>query len=133
MLSAALTVDPAPLVFFIDPPTVYNQVAIDATVFTTGLSTGAALDTIELVDSGNKAIELMVVDNPKPNRIVARIPGLDAGGDPTLAAGVYSVRVTNKLGCSGELEKGLHVEDSITSALLSSIAPSSSPAIARRP
>ena len=115
---------PAPLVFFIDPPVVYNQVAIDATVFTSGLSTGAALDSIELVGDDGKPVVLTVVDNPKPNRIVAHIPGLNGGGDPTLAAGDYSVRVTNKLGCSGELTDGLHVSDTTTDALLASVAPS---------
>jgi hypothetical protein len=115
----SVTVNPSPLVFFVDPPVVYNDISIDVTVFTANLSMASSLDTIEIVDSSDVATELTVVDNPKPNRIVANIPG-----SGTFAAGDYTIRVTSILGCEGELAGGLTVTDTLNNALLTSIAPS---------
>jgi hypothetical protein len=122
-----LTVSPTPTVFFVDPPIVYNAISIDATVFTSGLSVSSTLAKIELVgpDPATDATALTVVSNAKPNRIVARIPGIDAGtSQPTFAAGNYTVRVTSSLGCGGELTGALKVTDTTDVSLITKIAPS---------
>ncbi|HEX2678024.1 MAG TPA: hypothetical protein VHM19_15325, partial [Polyangiales bacterium] len=123
-----ITIDPTPLVFFVDPPIVYNSLSIDATVFTSGLSASSALDKIELIgpaSSGSPTTtELAVISNPKPNRIVARIPGIDSGtSQPTFAAGDYAVRVTSTLGCVGTLDGGVKLTDTLDGSLLTAIDP----------
>ncbi len=126
-LTDVITVNPTPLVFFVDPPIAYNAISIDATVFTSGLTNSSALDTIELVgpDAATTATALTVVSNPKPNRIVAHIPGIDSGtSQPTFAAGDYTVRVTSTLGCTGELPGGLKVTATTDGSLVTKIAPS---------
>lgn len=117
----AIEVNPTPLVFFVDPPVVYNEIEIDATVFTSGLSPSSSLDTLELIgpDTATTATTLTAAADPgKPNRIVAHIPGA-ATFDP----GDYTVRVTSALGCTGELPGGLTVTAMTNDALLTSVAP----------
>ena len=104
-----VTIDPEPTVFFVDPPQVYNGIAVQATVYTTGLT--AAASKIELVDSSGTATTLTGSPVPgQPNRTLVTIP---AG----LAAGDYDVRVTSQTGCVGSLAKGLHVTGTLTLAL----------------
>ena len=120
----AIDVNPTPLVFFVDPPVTYNEISIDVTVFTAGFSTISAVDTVELVDMVGTATGLTIIDNPKPNRIVVRVPGIDMGsGMPTFAAGDYEVRVTSTLGCQSELGGQFTITDTVNDALLTSIDP----------
>lgn len=106
-LTQAITVDPTPIVFFIDPPVVYNKVAIQGTIFTTGLA--AAAQKVELVNSSNTATALTFSSPKRVNRIQAAIPGGE-----TLAAGQYEVRVTSNVGCVGFLPGGLTVASTET-------------------
>jgi hypothetical protein len=124
-LTNILTVNPTPLVFFVDPSIVYNAISVDATVFTSGLSASSALSSIALVGPDGAATEtsLSVVSNDKPNRIVAHIPGL-SNSQPTFSAGSYAVRVTSTLGCIGELSGALHITDTTDNSLLTKITPS---------
>ncbi|MGD8861747.1 MAG: kelch repeat-containing protein [Myxococcales bacterium] len=88
-----LTVDPTPLIFFVDPPVAFNGINLDATIFTTGLTATAAM--IELVDDGMNATAITEFSTPvRPNRIQATIPD-------GLAPGSYEVRITSDLGCVG--------------------------------
>jgi hypothetical protein len=117
----AIEVNPTPLVFFVDPPVVYNAIAIDATVFTSGLSPSSSLDTLELIgpEPATDATALTAAAAPgKPNRIIANVPGA-----ATLDPGEYTVRVTSTLGCAGELSGGLTVTETTNDALLTSVAP----------
>ncbi len=102
----AVVVDPTPLVFFVDPPVLYNGIQVEATIFTSGLSATAA--NVELVDESGTATEVASFESPvRPNRIQAEIQaGLDAGS--------YEVRVTSELGCVGGLPGAVNISDSLT-------------------
>jgi len=104
-LEAALTVDPSPLVFFVDPPVIYNGISLVATIFTSGLT--ATASKVELVDDNGDATELSDFESPqRANRIEATIP---AGLDP----GQYELRVTSMFGCAGSLPGGIDVTGSL--------------------
>lgn len=109
-LPAALTVDPTPLVFFVDPPTLYNGIAVDVTIFTSGLTDTAA--KVELVSAdGLTVVDLVGFASPvRPNRILVTVP---AGLEP----GPWEVRVTSQVGCVGGLPGGVQITGSLTLGL----------------
>lgn len=109
-LLAALDVDPLPIVFFVKPQVLYNDISIDATIFTAELPSTAAL--VELVDDQGAVTGIDDFSSPpgQPNRIVATIP---AG----LVPGDYEVRVTSQVGCSGRLPTAVNVTDTLTITL----------------
>lgn len=112
---AAVEVHPNPLVFFVDPPVLYQGATIQVTIFTSGLQAEAA----EVVLIGPSDQEEVLVGTPKagdPNRIVADVP---AG----LEAGLWSVRVTSDVGCVGQLDDGVTITDDL-SVTLDSVDPS---------
>lgn len=105
---SALVVDPTPIVFFVDPPVIYNEISIQATIFTTGLA--ALAGTVELVDDQGTATALDFSSPTRFNRILATIPG-----DATFAPGEYEVRVTSNVGCVGQsLPGAVTVTDTLT-------------------
>jgi len=130
----AINVNPNPLVFFVDPPVVYNEVSIDATIFASGLSVTSALDFVEVIDGAGTATVLCNMDgmtgpgdipdcdNPRANRIIANIPG--ELGNPTFTAGDYEVHVTTTIGCETEIPGNLAITATKNDALLTSIEPS---------
>ena len=67
-------VNPTPLVFFVDPAVAYNAVAIDATVFTSGLTAGAALDTIELIGPASAVSRRIFFNRRRLSPTVGREP-----------------------------------------------------------
>lgn len=112
-----ITVNPTPLVFFVDPPVIYNGINTDATVFTTGLS-GLA-QKVEIIDSSGNRTELTSFDSPvRPNRIIATVPLDDPNntGNP-IPAGDYEVSVTSNFGCESVLNGQVTITDSLTLAL----------------
>jgi hypothetical protein len=109
-LKGALTVNPSPLVFFVDPPVLYNDIALEATVFTSGLAAEAS--RVDLVNEDGDVTEIdgFASASGKPNRIQAPIPaGLDAG--------VYDLRVTDRVGCAGVLSGGIAITDMLALSL----------------
>lgn len=113
-LQAAVSVEPTPLVFFVDPPVVYNDISIEATIFTTGLD--AAASSVEVVADDGTATALTGIRSPtRFNRILGTIPS-------GLAPGVYDVRVTSDIGCAGTLEDAITITDS-TNIDIASIEP----------
>lgn len=102
---AALRVAPRPVVFFVDPPVLYNGIALQATIYTTGLE--APPDEVRFEGPGGE-IEVLPgtprVD--RPNQVRVDIP---AGWAP----GQWSVQVTSDLGCIGRLDFGLTVTDDL--------------------
>ena len=105
-LEAALTVNPSPLVFFVDPPVLYDGISVVATIFTSGLTADAS--KVELVDEDGNVTELDDFASPtRPNRIEATIPS-------GLPAGDYDLRVISHIGCAGTLPGGITVTDSLT-------------------
>ena len=111
--AAALTVEASPIVFFVDPPSIYNAMPVDITVFTSGLAANAT--KVELVrDQERHELTFM---HASPNKIIAHV-------NTGLAAGAWDVVVTNAAGCPGTLPGGLIVDDMLSAALVSSIKPS---------
>ncbi|HKP62861.1 MAG TPA: IPT/TIG domain-containing protein [Polyangiales bacterium] len=110
----ALTVDPSPIVFFVDPPVTYREIPVEVTIFTSGLSSAAT--KVELVHDGMRK-ELTFTSAGRPNKILAQVPA-------DLAAGAWDLVVSNGGGCPGTLPGGLTVTDTLTDALVSSIKPS---------
>ncbi|HKU39473.1 MAG TPA: IPT/TIG domain-containing protein, partial [Polyangiales bacterium] len=111
---SALTVDPSPIVFFVDPPVTYAAIPVEVTIFTSGLSSAAT--KVELVRDAMRE-ELTFSSSGRPNKILAQVPA-------NLAAGAWDVVVTNAGGCPGTLPGGLTVTDTLTDTLVSSIKPS---------
>ncbi len=110
-LDNAFEVDPTPIVFFVDPPVLYNSIAIEATIFTSGLSTTAT--DVAFVDTYGTSESLTFSSPDRPNRILAQVPA------DTFAAGEYEVRVTSTDGCVGTLPGGVTITDSETLDLAS--------------
>ena len=108
-------VDVAPIVFFVDPPTVYKEIATEVTVFTSGL--GSTAKKVELVRDGNQRETLNFTNGSSPNKILAQVP-------KGLTAGAWDVVVTNDVGCPGVLASGLTISDTLTDSLVTSIKPS---------
>jgi hypothetical protein len=103
----AILVDPTPLVFFVDPPVVYNGISVKATIFTSGLT--AVTTTVDLLDDNNAVVTPLTGTNTalKPNRIQATIPA-------NVTPGEYGIRVTSAIGCAGEAAGVLKVTDTTT-------------------
>ncbi|MCA9539655.1 MAG: IPT/TIG domain-containing protein, partial [Myxococcales bacterium] len=102
---AALRVAPRPVVFFVDPPVVYNGISIQATVYTTGLE--APPGEVRFEGPNGEINVLPGTPRPdRPNQIRVTLP---AG----LAAGLWDVQVTSDLGCVGRLEDGLTVTEDL--------------------
>ncbi|MEZ4469507.1 MAG: IPT/TIG domain-containing protein [bacterium] len=99
---AILEVHPTPIVFFVDPPIAYSGINLQVTIYTTGLD--AAPDTVHLLGPHGEEVELADARPApdRPNKIFATVP---AG----LASGAWTVRVTSRLGCEGELPGALTV------------------------
>jgi len=98
-----------PLVFWVDPPVVYNGISTQITIYGTGLGevTGVAIrDSMSFVET---TVDF-TVDPAKPNRIGAIVPS----GTPT---GTYDIVVTDDVGCAAELPRGLRVTDALTLTL----------------
>ncbi|QDG54379.1 hypothetical protein FIV42_27635 [Persicimonas caeni] len=101
----ALVVNPLPVVFFVDPPVLYNGIDTQVTIFTSGLA--AAPSSLELVDSTGTATTISSYSSPEPNRILATVPS-------GLTADSYEVRVTSQFGCTGGLPGAVEVTDQTT-------------------
>ncbi|MDF1565741.1 MAG: hypothetical protein P1V51_22090 [Deltaproteobacteria bacterium] len=116
VLVGAVSVDPAPLVFFIDPPTVYNGVITEVTLFTTGLSDTYGASTVELLyPDGATTTSLPFTEGSRANRLLTPIPADDPEnpGSP-LPPGAFELQVTNALGCTSALNGSLTVTDTLT-------------------
>jgi hypothetical protein len=102
-LPLAVEVHPNPLVFFIDPPVVYNGITIEATIYLSGLDAPAA--DVALLGPNGETLAIPHTSQPdRPNRITVR---LEAG----LAPGPWGLRVTSAIGCIGDLEGAFEVTD----------------------
>lgn len=107
--TAALTVHPTPLVFFVDPPIVFNGITLQATIFASGIDVTGA-DSVQLIDSGGAATSLVVTNPGRRSRVLADVP---AG----LTPGDYAVHVTSAEGCPSTLDGNVTITDQITSSI----------------
>ncbi len=105
------TVVPAPVVFSLDPPAVYNGISIRETIYVAGLDT--APQGVNLIPTGGgtaTALTNVMWDQSDPNEVTATVP---AG----MAAGTYDVVIVND-GCNAVLTGQFTVVASPTIALL---------------
>jgi hypothetical protein len=108
-LPDAVEIHPMPIVFFVDPPVIYNGISLQATVYTSGLD--AAPSEVRITGPGDVALVLDArVEPNRPNKVLVTLPG-------GLAPGEWSVQVTSRIGCVGQLPGGFTVTDRLTLAL----------------
>ncbi len=100
----AIEVIQGPVIFWVDPPVVYDGISTQITIFGSGLST--EVEMVEIVPAGGgEALELEFALDAVAGRIQAVVP---AGTPP----GEYDVRVTDRI-CPSTLEGGLTVTDTL--------------------
>lgn len=109
-LPGGLTVIENPVVFFVDPPVVYNGINTQVTIFASGVIGTITSVTITPAGGGTAVALVFTFDPARPNRILATVPS-------GTAAGVYDVSVTTDLGCGAVLGAGLRITDTLTLAL----------------
>lgn len=102
----ALTVNPTPLVFFVDPPFIFNGIDFEATLFASAVDADVA--AVSLIDAaGNVTPVTTFASAGRPERILATI---EAG----LTPGDYDVAVTSADGCPSALNGRLTITDQTT-------------------
>jgi hypothetical protein len=103
-LPQAVEVIQGPVIFWVDPPVVYDGISTQITIFGSGLS--AAVYRVELVPAGGgEAVELEFVLDEARGRVQAVVPA----GTP---AGEYDVIVYDEV-CPAILPGGLEVTDAL--------------------
>jgi PKD repeat protein len=108
----AVTVLTVPLVFFVDPPVLYNGIATQATVYISGLNGGgvSGVRTRPLGSAAPPSPIPFTFDSKRPNQVQATVP---AG----LAVGDYEVFVTDAESCTSRPVTGFRVTNTLTLAL----------------
>lgn len=106
-LEQAIGVESSPKPFWMDPPTLYQGMDTDVTVFASGLQANA--DKIELVDAQGVATILTGESPRHAGRISTRVP-------KNLAPGSYDLRVSSR-GCVGVMSGAVSITATRTIAL----------------
>lgn len=110
-LTEALQIIELPLVYYVDPPVVYDGINTQVTIFASGIA-GEVID-VSIRPSGQAgpvtALEF-TFDPARANRIQAIVPQGTAAGD-------YDVIVSDDVGCVAELIAGFAVTDALTLAM----------------
>jgi hypothetical protein len=106
-LKDAVTAISGPILFFVDPPVVFNGITTQVTMYSTSIA--PPLVSVVATPSGGGAPIMLsaVIDPNHPKRILAIIPKGTAAGD-------YDITVTDSSGCPATLPKGLKVVDMAT-------------------
>ncbi|MSP59516.1 MAG: hypothetical protein EXR72_04090 [Myxococcales bacterium] len=106
-LAKAVTVTPGPVVFFVDPPVVWNGIGTTVTVYAANIV--PPMKTVSLV-LGNNTVPLnFVVSQKNVNRATAVVP-------KGIPEGAYDVVVRDQTTCPAILGKGLKVVSKIAFA-----------------
>ncbi len=106
-----IRVTEGPLVFFVDPPVVYNGIALQATIYVGNLY-GGFLREVALVQGAERRPLEFRFDPQKPNRVQALVP---AGLNP----GLWDVAVLDDVDCPGRTDGLLRVTDRLDVAVAS--------------
>ncbi len=110
-LEDAIQIVDLPLVYYVDPPVVYNGINNQVTVFATGVVGNVVDVSIRPTGQAGPVTALNFSHDPgRANRILAIIPAGTTPGD-------YDVIVEDDVGCVAELIDGLTITDSLTLAL----------------
>lgn len=111
-LTAQVQVTPGPVVYFMDPPVVFNGITTQATIYASGFSATGL--TVQIRVNGQTALQALTTQyNPaKANRILVTLP-------QGLAAGSYDVLVSDALTamCPGRLLNAFRVVSQTTLSL----------------
>lgn len=111
-LTAQVTVTPGPVVYFVDPPVVYNGINTQATVYASGFSASGLTVSIRL--NGTSTLQTVASSyNPsKANRILVTLPS-------GLAPGSYDVFINDSVTtqCPGQLLNAFRVVNALTLTL----------------
>lgn len=112
-LASEVIIWPLPRVFFVDPPVVYNGVAMQVLIYTSALN-GAGADEVGIrLHGGSDAQFYQLSSSLKPgttNKLQAVIPY-----DPTnLIPGMYDIYVRDNFGCDSWLESALEITADLT-------------------
>lgn len=105
-----------PILFFADPPVVFNKINTLITLYLTAITPPAE---VKIVPTGQASPETLLTSTPvanKTNRLQATVPA-------NQAPGVYDIIVSDGTGCTTRLEKGLTVTDTVTLSLKSVVPP----------
>jgi hypothetical protein len=107
-----LTVADGPVVFFVDPPVIYNGITTQATVYASGFAGDSALVKIRLNGTSSETTVSSTFNALKDNRINFTLPA----GTP---AGSYDVIVSDAttVNCPGVLRNAITVVNQVTLAL----------------
>jgi len=97
-------------VFYVDPPTVYNGISVQATVYGTGFTPPVQSVTVTPSGGGTPTSLTPSYDAARPNQVQVSIP-------QGMAAGSYDVDVRDGTGCSGHLASAFQVTATITLVL----------------
>jgi hypothetical protein len=101
-LPGALTIFDDPIVFFVDPPVMWNGLTVQSTIYASGII--GDVQSVEIAPTGSttrQALADFVQDAEHPNRIQVSVPS-------GLAAGGYDVYVTDEV-CEAVLVDGFEV------------------------
>ncbi len=111
-LTTQVTVTAGPVVFFMDPPVVYNGITTQATVYASGFSATGLQVSLRLHGSGTPQVLVSQYSPAKANRILVTVP-------PGLAPGSYDIVVTDSATttCPGELLNAFKVVSQTTLTL----------------
>lgn len=107
-LPVAIEITAAPLVFYVDPPVVYNGISVSATVYVAGVT--GTVTSVSLVSDTDGSVVPLSFAVESSSRILADIP---AG----LAAGEWDVEVVQDGNCGGVLESAVHLESYLSVAI----------------
>jgi hypothetical protein len=110
-LVGAFEIEPLPVLFFVDPPVVWNGINVQVKIYASGLI--STVTEVRLFPAGRpqdgEPLEF-TVDPAEPNRIQAVVP---AGLEP----GAYVLGVEDEVGCYAELTGALTVVEDVTLAI----------------
>lgn len=98
---SAVAVMPRPVIFFVDPPTVYNGIDLQATIFVANIN-GGGVQSVSIKRSGQSAWQQIAhdYDPTEPTKVQATVPANLVGDQEKFT---YEVTLKDNLGCSASL------------------------------
>ncbi|MGZ3421090.1 MAG: hypothetical protein ACXVEE_24660 [Polyangiales bacterium] len=114
-----VTVTTGPIVFYVDPPVVYNGVTTQVTVFATTIKSPLPMDPVTIVPTGASTPVTSLATTTVagyPNRVQSTVVKDQAPGD-------YDLTLKDSSGCFATLPKAIKVVKDLTVSLKSVVPP----------
>ncbi|MBN2191306.1 MAG: DUF4215 domain-containing protein [Polyangiaceae bacterium] len=110
----AMTVHPRPIIFFIDPPVIYNALDFQATLYVANIN-GGAVNAVEARRVGTSSFQTVahVYDPVTPSQVQATFPANLVGADEQFA---YEVTLEDAYGCPATLSGVTELTQRVTMA-----------------